>query len=317
MSRPLPVRAALLACATLLLPTSALAEYRPGGGAAVENYKPGAAKKTDSRPIIKVCTGRQNGVYFDASQIIAQPGNPFLIQPVLTEGALENAQKVTDGTCEVGFTQDDALRVYRDIDSRADGGIERGLTMYPEYVHLLCNREAKISKLTDLHKGNVVAIGPKGSGAQAVWQAIVATDKKKWADVATTDKDGLRALTAVQDGSEVTCALSVGALGNKGLAKDAQKFADKVVLVNVNEGVDAAKDAKGKPLYTYASIPNGTYGNLMPSGMLFGHNDAHTFTVNAVFIANAGWVQQYPKLYEAVLGAVTNALPKIKERAKG
>lgn len=311
------LRAALLTCAALTLPTAAFAEYRPGGAAPVEAYKPGAAGKKDQRPIIRVCTGQDDGLYAQVATMIGTyPGNPYIVQPVRTEGALENAQKVTDGTCEVGFTQADSLKVYRETDPRADQSIERALTMHKEFVHLLCNRDAKIGKLTDLKKGNIVAIGPAGSGAHSVWDAIVSTDKKKWAEVGTTDRSGLRALTAVQDGSEVTCALSVGALGNKTLRVDAQKFANKVVLVNVNEGVDAVKDASGKPIYTYAAIPNGTYGNLMPSGVLFGHNDAHTFNVDAVFIVNKGFADQNPKLYNAILQTVTNLQPKILEKAK-
>jgi TRAP-type uncharacterized transport system substrate-binding protein len=143
------------------------------------------------------------------------------------------------------------------------------------------------------------------------------TDKKKWADIGISKKSGLDALAAVRDGDEVTCALITRGLGTNLLKVDAQKFADKITLVNVNETVDGVKDAKGKPLYTYAAIPSGTYGNIMPKGMLFGHNDAQTFTVDAVFVGNQQWIDGNKELYKAVIQGITNALPKIKDISKG
>lgn len=306
------VRAATSLALALATTTAALAEYRAPGALPAQ-----AAPRTAqaAKPVIKVCTGRADGVYFFASQAMARFGQSFLVQPVLTEGALENVQKVTEGVCDAAFVQNDALRVYKELDARAVNNVERGMAMYKEYAHLLCNRSANIRKITDLRKGHVVAIGSDGTGAAVTWQALVAMNKKVYGEIETSPKAGLRGLTAIQDGSEVTCTLYVGGLGNALLKKDAQKFADKVVLVPVTEGVDGEKDAAGRPIYTYEEIPHGTYGALMPSGALWGTSAVKTFAVDAVFVANAQWADHNGALYENVLRAVTNALPAIRDRA--
>jgi TRAP transporter TAXI family solute receptor len=300
----------LAALAVAVCSTTALAQYRPPGQMA-----PAVGGGIQNKPVLRVCTGRQGGNYFFAAQQMARFATSVAIQPVLTQGSLENVQRVTNGSCDVAFAQNDAIRVYKELDPTAISKVERGMAMYKEYVHLLCNRESGITKITHLKKGHVVAIGPEGTGANVVWQFLVATDKDRYKDIQTSPKDGLRGLTAIQDGDEVTCALYVGGLGDQLLKKDAQKFADKVVLVNVNEGVDREKDAKGRPIYSYESIPSGTYGNLMPSGALFGHSSASTFAVDAVFIANTDWIERNSATYDNLLRAVTNSLPAVRERA--
>lgn len=292
----------------------AIAEFRaPGSPPPAPAAQPG---QPPQKPILRVCTGDRDGVYFAAANYFAAQSSAFRVQPVLTEGAFENAQKVSQGLCQFGFSQADAIRAYREMDAQAETNISRVMGLYPEYVHLLCNRDAKIGKLTDLKKGNVVAIGAEGSGSRAVWEAIKSTDKKRFEEVNVSKKAGLDALAAVRDGDEVTCALITRGLGTPLLKRDAQRFADKITLVNVNETVDTVKDARGKPIYTYATIPAGTYGKLQPEGMLFGHNDAKTFTVDAVFIGNQQWIDGNKGLYRDVLGAINNALPKIVERTK-
>lgn len=304
----------LLAAVSLVaVATTASAQYRPPG--ALPPQQAGAGAQAQNKPVVKVCTGKQDGVYFYASQMMAKFGQSFLVQPVLTQGSLENVQRVTDGSCDVAFAQNDAIRVYKDIDARATANVERGMSLYKEFVHLLCNRESGISKLSHLKKGHVVAIGSDGSGAQVVWQALVAADKERYGKIELSPREGLRALTAIQDGSEVTCLLYVGGLGNGMLKRDAQKFADKVVLINVNEDVSQEKDAKGRPIYSYEPIPNGTYGNLMPGGMMWGTKAASTFAVDAVLVANTQWIDRNASLYDNVLRATTNALPAIRERA--
>lgn len=302
----------LLAAVSLAaVATTASAQYRPPGALPPQQAGSGAQAQ---KPVVKVCTGKQDGVYFYASQMMAKFGQSFLVQPILTQGSLENTQRITDGSCDVAFAQNDAIRVYKDLDARANANIDRGMPLYKEYVHLLCNRESGITKLSHLRKGHVVAIGSDGSGSQVVWEALKKIDKS-YGEIEVSNKEGIRALTAIQDGSEVTCLLYVGGLGNGFLKRDAQKFADKVVLVNINEGVDKEKDAKGRPIYTYEAIPNGTYGKLMPGGMMWGTTQVSTFAVDAVVIANSQWIDRNATLYDTVLRSITNAIPAIREKA--
>ena len=307
----------LATVAAALVATTALAEYRAPGtmNSPTVNRGPSAAQK--QLPVLRVCTGRDiQSIYYAAAGQIAKFGTgSFVIQPVLTQGSLENIQKVTEGTCDAAIAQSDAIRVYRDTDVRAETNVERITAMYKEFAHLLCNRKAGISKVSDLKKGHVVAIGSDGSGSNVTWQGFVKARKDKYGVITTSPKEGIRAIAAVADGAETTCALIVGGLNNSLLKKEAQRYGDKVVLINVQDGdFGSEKDAKGSPIYSYEAIPAKTYGDLMPAGMIFGHNDAHTVAVDAVFIANTTFLDRNPGLSDALIRAATNALPAIKEK---
>lgn len=303
--------------AAVALSTTALADYRPPGAMQSPTVNRGPANARQL-PVLRICTGRdtQSIYYFAAGQIAKYGTGQFAVQPVLTQGSLENVQKVTEGTCDAALAQQDALRVYRDTDPRAETATESVTTIYPEVAHLLCNREAKISKISDLKKGHVVAIGSAGSGSNVTWQGFVKA-QKKYGEIETSPKEGIRAITSVADGTETTCALIVGGLNNSLLKKEAQKLAKKVVLVDVPRSEFAAeKNAKGAPIYAPMTIPAKTYDALMPSGMVFGHNEVNTVSVGAVFIANTQFLDRNPGLSEALIKAATNATPAIEKKVQ-
>lgn len=275
---------------------------------------PAAAQQNSFR----LCTGGEAGNYFKAGHILKSKVTGTTIEPVLTQGSLDNLDKITAGQCDGGFVQSDALLVYSSRNARALSSIERAGVLYQEHAHLVCNRAAKLDRIVDLGKSHTVAVGPDGSGARTTWEALVLADKKRYAPVQIDTRSGVRALSAVADGSQVQCLLWVGALGSSYLKNDAQQHGDRIVLVSSKDRdmPGAAKDGRGQPVYAYGEIPAGTYPRIQPGGVVYGTQAVDTIAVDALFVASVAWIDANSGTYDRVLRGFSAAKPAITELVK-
>lgn len=269
------------------------------------------------KPQVRFCAGRSDGVYYYAANVVKKFAMSLDVKPIETQGSFDNLNRLIEGQCDAAFVQNDALKVYGMRDARAVSGIERATSIYKEYIHLVCNREAKISSISQLTSKHTVAIGPDGSGTQQSWQALVDSNPKKYSAVQTETRDGIRALTAVADGSDITCMIYVGGVGSRLLKEDAKRFGDKIVLAAADDAAfGEAKDAKGRPIYSYETIPASVYPAVMPKGVFGGGKDVKTVAVDAVVVVNSQWVERAGSNYDTLLRGVTTSIPAIKQRAE-
>ena len=261
------------------------------------------------------CTGSDAGNYFKAGHLLKKVATPLKVEVVPTLGSLDNLDKVTKGECDGAFVQSDALLVYSSRNAQALSAIERAGVLYQEHAHLLCNRGSGIDRVTDLTNKNTVAVGPDGSGARTTWEAFVLADKKRYAPVQVDARSGVRAVSAVADGSQVQCLLWVGALGSSYLKNDAQGQGDRIVLAGTDDWDmgKVAKDARGKEVYGYSEIPSGTYPRIQPGGTIYGTKAVKTITVDALFVTNVAWIDANASAYDRVLRGFAAAKPAIAE----
>ncbi|WP_267422698.1 TAXI family TRAP transporter solute-binding subunit [Methylobacterium sp. GC_Met_2] len=278
----------------------------------------GTAALAAEPPAFRLCTGSESGNYFRAGHILKSKAGGLKIEVVPTQGSLDNLDKLSSGQCDGAFVQSDALLVYSSKNAAALSTIERAGVLYQEQVHLLCNRAAGIARITDLGKATTVAVGPDGSGGRTTWDAFALADKKRFGPVNVDTRSGVRALSAVADGSQVQCALWVGALNASFIKNDAQAQGDRVVLVRSDdrEMVGSAKDARGQPVYGYGEIPAGTYPRIQPGGLVFGTKALDTIAVDALFVTALPWVNANERPYDQLLRAFTAAKPQIQAIAQ-
>lgn len=278
----------------------------------------GTAAQAADPPAFRLCTGSEAGNYFRAGHILKSKSANPRVEVIATQGSLENLDRIAGGQCDGAFVQADALLVYSSKNAAALSTIERAGVLYQEQVHLLCNRQAGISRITDLGKANTIAVGPDGSGGRTTWDAFALADKKRFGPVNMDTRAGVRALSAVADGSQVQCALWVGALNASFLKNDAQAQGDRLVLVRSDdrEMVGAAKDARGQPVYSYGEIPAGTYPRIQPGGLVFGTKALDTTAIDALFVTALPWVNANERSYDSLLRAFTAAKPQIQAIAQ-
>jgi uncharacterized protein len=169
-----------------------------------------------------------------------------------------------------------------------------------------------------LTKDMSVAIGPDGTGAHTTWDAFVMADKARYGQVRTDTRTGQRALAAVSDGTDVTCALVITALNSSFIKNDANALGDRIVLVGTddNDMKSVAKDAHGQYVYSFSEIPEDTYKRIQPSGTVFGTKAVGTIAVDAIFVASTPWIAKHEAAYDSVLRAFSAAKPEIAALAK-
>lgn len=268
--------------------------------------------QTPAQPF-KLCTGGEAGNYFKAGHILKSKSTGLAITVIPTQGSLDNLAKVTSGECDGAFVQSDAMMVYSSRNAQALSSIERAGVLYQEHAHLLCNRSAGVGRITDLTSKHTVAVGPEGSGARTTWDAFVIADKKRYAPVALDTRSGVRALSAIADGSQVQCALWVGALNASFIKDDAQKHGDRIALVATDDWDmgKVAKDGRGVAVYGYSEVPADTYPRVQPGGTLYGTKPVKTITMDALFVANVNWINANERAYDGLLRAFAAAKPGI------
>ena len=267
------------------------------------------------QPAFKLCTGGEAGNYFKAGHLFKSKLTGTKLEVVPTQGSLDNLDRMVKGECDGAFVQSDALLVYSSRNAQALSAIERAGVLYQEHAHLVCNRSAEIGRVTDLTKKHTVAVGPEGSGARTTWDAFVLADKKRYQPVNIDTRSGVRALSAVADGSQVQCLLWVGALGSSYLRNDAQGQGDRLVLVGTDDWDmgKVARDGRGKEVYGYSEIPSGTYPRIQPGGTLYGTKAVKTITVDALFVTSVRWIEQNERAYDGVLRGFAAAKPSIAD----
>lgn len=262
---------------------------------------------------MKLCTGGEQGNYFWAGNNIAKhSAGRVNIEVISSQGSMDNLERLMSNNCDAAFVQQDALLVYNNRNARALNNFERVGSLYKEYVHLVCNRDARIKRVTDLNSKHTVAIGPLGSGSNVTWEGFVLADKKKYGQVKTSPITGMRALAAVRDGTDVQCMIFTAGLSSTYVKSDIQSAGDKVALIPADDSdFDNAVDPKGKKIYTFHNIPGGTYPKL-ETGWLGGK--VSTVAVDAVFVISSSWIEKNERAFDYLMRGMNNALPEIRAR---
>jgi TRAP-type uncharacterized transport system substrate-binding protein len=212
---------------------------------------------------VNLCTGAENGVYWQAGQMIAQQAQlsrQLDVAVVPTKGTWENINRPD---CDAFIGQPDGMVKLKHDNPSAAGQITQLGTLHREYLHVLCSRESGVTALEDLPglADAKVALGAVGSGPWLIWQNFIAEDES-YSSVKVTDDAGAIALNAVASG-DVTCMLAGSGLPNPLMTKANATLSDKVVLVKAQDkDFNDAVDIKGNPLYTWDTIPSGTYPDI-------------------------------------------------------
>jgi hypothetical protein len=230
-----------------------------------------------------------------------------------SKGTKENLKHLSDGSGDVASVQMDGLVGY-------SGSLEKLMTMYPEYVHLVCSKLSGVKSVKDLEgSDHVVAIGPRSGGTSVTWEAMGTLDDD-YAEVQTKTYKYKRAASKMLSG-DVACWMKVAGLGDSEVQYMATAGNGDFTLVPFNDWDFNDKTVKigGKEekLYNFDKIPGGTYGEALGNaGGWTGGDSIGTINVFAVLVASEEWIERMDEidedLIEEVYGASSAALPSIR-----
>lgn len=269
---------------------------------------------------VRFCTGADGGNYdFSGIQVKRQASGLVPVDLVQTKGSMDNLDRIANASCDAAIVQSDAYGVYMKQHNGAVLNVERGRVLYPEYVHLVCNKNAGLSKITGLKKGMTLLVGPNGGGSSVTWDSFVLADPNRYGPVSTSPIGGKRGLGMVDDGTEATCMLYVAGLASQSM-NEADDFAEKSghldLVATDDSDVAKLKDNKGRLVYEDLSIPGGTYPRSFQTRHLTG-SSIGAIAPNAIVIANVAFIEANDTVYDKFLTAVNKAVPAILEHVAG
>lgn len=251
---------------------------------------PSTAALAQTKAPLTLCVGKAGNRYDQVGHKFAAATSNSIDMAILnTKGSIDALRAMQDGQCHASIVQADASNVF-------DGNvkIQRVADLYPEYVHLVCNKGAGISSVKDIRPEQTILVGEPGSGSSITWTNFGKLDKG-YQKIKTEPVGGIGALTRVISGRDAQCALFVSGLGSKDMLNFNNLGKDKVKLVEVDDwDFDNAKDGTGSKVYKFEDFPSGKYSSLQEGRWLAG---PETLAVNAVLVVDPAWMDQYPDAY--------------------
>lgn len=246
-------------------------------------------------PTLNLCTASAKGVYYStAGKLSGKVAGRVKINPIETNGSQDNLRRLSEGSCDAAFVQNDSQLSFAKTNPGASLNIEPVTTMYPEYSHMVCNRNSGIDAIKDLYgTKKTVIIGKPGSGSSDTWNGFGVAEKR-YQPIPTLDLEGSVATTRLING-KADCMLFVAGLNSVKMQEINSLGKDKLKLIPLNDGdLDNARDASKNPIYRYDKIPGGTYGNLQDGTF---SSSVKTIVLDSMLVVNNAWIEKNQQGY--------------------
>lgn len=249
---------------------------------------------------LKMGTGKSSGIYTSivGPQLNKQMPHNLPLSIVNTGGSRENLEKLQAGEIQVAVMQFDVLLAHPEADVMVLGFV------YPEYVHLIVNKDSKIKDLSDLNEQTKIAIGDEYAGTGVTWAAF----KKavpSLSKIPTTPDGGVFALSELQN-RQIDAVLFVGGLGI-GDAKRAD-INSQFKMISINDSDLLRATYKGKRIYHKDVVDKKVYPNLMDHYFF----DQSVVACDAVIVVSSAWAKEHQSDFEKVYDSVQRAIPNIR-----
>lgn len=254
---------------------------------------------------LRLCTGVPGNHYHRlGTAIAAHVKDEIAVSVIATKGSWENLERIDTEppSCDAILAQDDAWALYQFEKPKSALMMDRIAVAYPEYVHLICNQEANITRAAQLDpKVHTVVLNGFGSGTYITW-GLLARLNAHYRAVRTVTAASDQALKLVSTNDAPMCMLQVTATGGKTLTSADTTHGDVLRLIRLDDDALHRRVGRDKrAVYAKAEIGAGTYKKLATDAVV-------TQRVDAVFFVNPEWRARYPEaarlLKEALAAAV-------------
>lgn len=258
-------------------------------------------------PSLTLCTGTRGNNYHQAGVTLAKRlEGRVQVEVVETQGSWENLEAidVTPRRCDAIIAQDDAWTLYQFEKPDSTLTMDRLATLYPEYVHLLCNREQVPGDQVfglDPAKHRVL-INEYGSGTYITWKLFGRLNPIH-ARLPASEVGLEEGLARVAAGTEAQCMVFVSGIGAGSLRAAEERFGDRLKLVSImDKRLLKRVGRERREVYREARVPAGSYPRLMAGTV-------ETLTVDAVFFASPEWKARHPEAARHLAAALTDLRP--------
>ncbi len=252
---------------------------------------------------LRLCTGSKGEVYNRIGEALRKRVDEALVVKVEeTRGSWRNSELMAGELryCDAMVAQADVVALYKRDQRRAKLRASLVETLYPEYVHVACNRKVKARSVSELRPGkDRVLVDVRGSGTYLTWDFFSRLNGRYRAmNAKQASPPAATRMVANHVGAE--CMVLVRGLGSSVTRRLDQLHGKDVRLISVRDAkLNNAFD--GRRVYTPARIPKHAYPGLLDAPL-------ETVAVNAGFYLSDEWRERYPE----AAGLVVQAISEIK-----
>jgi len=263
--------------------------------------------ENSASPSLVICGGAEGGRYLSAASDIAGLVKDTMTPRVeKTGGSMDNLKRLSEGTCDAGLAQRDAIAFQQEQDPNIKLDVDVAASLYAETMHLVCPATAQVKYLSGILKDPakyVIFVGNERGGSWVTWNYLTKSLKGPYEKVPTVAIGGQRAITAVTNEQyefggkmAIPCLFWVGGVGAS-FMKDADD--PRLHLVNLDDsGIAKILDRYGKPLYKVVTVPSGVYKNLDRTNTI---GEIESYATDSVFLVRASWANDHDIEYGALL----------------
>jgi uncharacterized protein len=260
-------------------------------------------------PTLRLCTGKAGNNYHRVGKALATKlEGRVQVKLVETAGSWENLESIDQARrrCDAVIAQDDAYALYQYEHPDTKLTIDRMATLYPEHVHLLCNKKAGVANLRALNaRKHKVLVNRYGSGTYISW-SLFGRLNPAYARIPSSEVNVDEGLLKIADGVQAQCMVFVSGLGGRTLATADRSFGDRLTLVAATDASLQRKVGRDKRVVYHDSvIPKGTYPNLAADAV-------KTQRIDAVFFASPEWKARHPAAARTLATVLVELIPDLK-----
>lgn len=214
---------------------------------------------------VTIGSGATTGVYFPVAtgmaKLINDANAGVRANARSTGGSVFNVNALASGELQVALAQNDiTYYAYRGtgvaaFEGKANNKLRVMAALYPEVLHVVARRDARINSIADL-KGKRVVIGDLGSGTEQTSRQVLEAYGLKFDDLGQAIRVGTtQGVALMQDGRADALFFTAG-LGSSGIQQLAQTVNSNFVPIS---GSQATKLIKDYPFYVRFTIPARSY----------------------------------------------------------
>lgn len=214
---------------------------------------------------LTIGSGSTTGVYFPVAtgmaKMINDGGAGMRANARSTGGSVFNMNALATGELDMALVQNDiAFYAFKGsgisaFEGKANPKVRSMAVLYPEVLHVIARKDAKINSIADL-KGKRVVIGDLGSGTEQTARQVLEVYGLKFDDLGQALRvSPAQGITLMQDKRADALFYTVG-VGASAISQIAQTVDVNLVPVSGNQ---AAALLKNYPFYVRYNIPAKSY----------------------------------------------------------
>jgi TRAP-type uncharacterized transport system substrate-binding protein len=231
------------------------------------------------------------------------------VEIVETRGSWENLELLDRERprCDAIIAQEDAYALHQFERPKSSLRVDRMATLYPEHVHLLCNRGVKADSIGALDPQKTqILVNSYGSGSFITWR-LFANLNRAYKSFQVVESGVDEGLLQLRDDRRAACFFFVSGLRGRTLDTADRTLADRVRLLSVvDRNLHRPVGRDKRQIYAPSTITRKVYPGLLS-------DDIDTQSVDAAFFLSPKWKARHPKATRTLAQTLLSLLERLEK----